>query len=69
MTRVRCLFRQCLFNDEGTCAANEIELDGDGICLTAEEAEGAEFPGALDEDSALDEWGADEDEGWDEEIE
>ncbi len=68
MTRVRCLFRHCLFNDEGTCSANEIELDDDGICLTAEEGDEAGFSGALDEDSVLDEWGEEEDEEWDEEM-
>lgn len=69
MTRVRCLFRECLFNEDGTCAANEIELDGDGICLTAEEAEEARFSAGLDEDSVFDEWDAGEEEEWDEEME
>lgn len=67
MTRVRCLFRQCLFNEGRTCTANEIELDRDGVCLTVEESNDIGLPAELDEDSDFDEW--DEDDEWDEVVE
>ncbi len=67
MTRVRCLFKHCLFNEDGTCVANEIELDEDGRCLTLEESEETAFRGTLSEDSELlDQWDEDEDEEWEE---
>lgn len=34
MARILCRYVECMFNEEGTCGAETIELDPDEGCLT-----------------------------------
>lgn len=34
MPRIRCHYIDCVFNDDGICAASAVELDPDAGCLT-----------------------------------
>ena len=34
MPRIRCHYLDCVFNDDGICAASAVELDPDAGCMT-----------------------------------
>ena len=57
MPRIRCLYMDCAFIDEGYCSAAAIELDPDSGCITYSPADGI----SPDVD-----WVEDELEEWDE---
>lgn len=74
MPRIRCHYLDCVFNDDGICAASAIELDPDTGCLTYSQtdklisSEWEEEEDELDDDwdelGFDDEEGVDDDEDW-----
>lgn len=62
MTRIRCRDRQCNFNKNGLCTADEIEYEPDAGCLTREDRDEAD-------EEEREGWETEEGEDWEEEEE
>ncbi|HRN50337.1 MAG TPA: hypothetical protein PLC52_00020 [Anaerolineales bacterium] len=77
MPRIRCHYVDCVFLDEGYCAAAAVELDSDEGCLTYAAAGEVSAEDAWDDNEALEEeWeeagfapDEDEDEDGDDDLE
>ena len=68
MTRVQCSQRECANWDNGTCVAEEVIVDTDGICLTQDDAEDQIIEMAAQarrESSVADVDDDDDDDSWD----
>jgi hypothetical protein len=58
MPRIRCYYLDCLFLDDGYCAAATLEIDPDVGCLTYSPAEDLAEEDWKDEREELEEWKA-----------
>lgn len=58
MPRIVCRYEVCIFNQDLTCTAKQMEYDPDQGCLTAEPRD--EFDGVLDNEEEWEEDEADE---------
>ncbi|MBI5649190.1 MAG: hypothetical protein HZC40_01895 [Chloroflexi bacterium] len=73
MTRIRCRDRQCTFNKNGVCTAEEIEYEPDAGCLTMEprdkvaDEEREDWEDDKDDWEDADDWDEDEDDWEDDE--
>jgi len=69
MTRIRCLYEDCVFLSKGFCIATAVELDPEDGCLTYSENSNDFISNSLmdDDDENLDDYEDSwEDEGFDE---
>jgi hypothetical protein len=63
VTRIRCFYDDCVYNDKGICSSSSIELDPEDGCLTyTEDNAGEEF--LFESDDAED---FEDDDDWEEE--
>lgn len=56
MPRIRCLYLDCAFLDDGFCSAASVEIDPDNGCKTYSPSAESNLEDEWDEEEELEEW-------------
>jgi hypothetical protein len=69
MPRIRCHYIDCVFNEDGLCAAAAVEFDPDAGCQTfISSTDSPDKDDDVDEEDELEEWEVEEGEDDDEDL-